>query len=153
MVRSIHELKNLSPIELQNGFAAEFVGQEREGVLCINFNLFGIPTGFMQLYVNLLNYIGSNQTLVFDGFYPHHEIDGLERIGIGTLAVIKGLDILLERGCVSFNHRVFQSPKLSQEYKLFLKRLGLNTEGLSLREYYNNAVEYASTKGFFFSKK
>ncbi len=145
-------LKRLSPRELQSNFHAQLEGKEK-GVFLINFRISNIFMGFAQLYVNLLRYGYSNETVVWDGFYPHHTTHGLEGRGIGTLSVISSLDKILESGHASLNHKVFHSPKLTQKYREFLDRPGLNREGLSLKDYYNLAVQYANLKGFCFTKK
>jgi len=82
-------------------------------------------------------------------FYPHLYIEGLQRIGIGTVAYIKTLLKVIEQdGHIIPATKVRDSGLLDDGWYLG-KALNVHTR-MTVQEQLKNAIAYAKTKGFEF---
>jgi hypothetical protein len=145
----LKRIRELSKLELQSALIPTVV--YRNPSYWIDFQVSDIPTGFVLFEIDSLRVKGQGKTILIADFYPHFKTADLERIGLGTLTLLKGLNLILEEGQASQQHLVFYHPKVTLDAKKFFKRLGVFSEGLDLKEYYNLAADYARSNGFSFN--
>lgn len=140
-----HELidmaSRLSPAELQ--YSIRISAQKNGTKLTNNFYMFGHHIGYSEI-----EFIRRPKGILWTLFYPLHEVNGLERRGIGTIAHVESLLAAVNYGADEtyfVNHMNMTNLRAAQ-----LSRMGIIC-GEKMYDYMQKSISYANSRGFDFN--